>query len=1710
LPDLLSKDGWAILTAEDPNATKATPEANAAAMAALRADLAEMGVEVIDAVGKYGDVQNSLIVLGITEREAMLLGRKYGQESVLTRRGLVYSADGSVTPATGIEVFDAPPEDFYTEVPSSGGYFSLQLDFDAEIGAGAQLDVRANQDFAAVEAEYNAIPETAGGQVLNTDLARELSPQYRADRSRSADVHEAASKFIKRLYAKRLAQPTPPGRRPTVLFTGGGTGAGKSTGLALPKLAPQVAEAEIVYDTNMNKFESADEKIRQALDAGREVVIVYTFRDPVEALVKGALPRAMRMGRTVPLEEHVKTHVGAFEVIQALQQKYASDERVHIEIIDNSRGRGNAKVVSFNELQPLLYNDLEGVLRENLEAERAAGRISETVYRGFAGAQATQGVGAERSPSDRRGAEQGDQDGLNQTVRGTFSPSRLEITLLETADLSTFLHESAHFFLEVMADLASQPNAPASVVADMQTVLDWFGVTDLYEWNTRTLEQKRPHHERFAESFEQYLLEGKAPSVALRPVFARFRSWLIQVYKSLKAFMAGRKLRLSDDVRQVFDRMLATEEQIEEAETQAGFESIYGSAEEAGMTAQEWEDYQAKRRAATEEAIAALQARSVGDLKWSTGAFSKELRRLQGEVAGLRSRVRDEVAAQVAAMPVERARAYIESLRRQTPEQRAELKTWRERRDAQRKALQEAVKAAQVAAADAQGLKGLQKGQFLARQKRAGANEVERRLLEWEQVNPRPVAKLPDADMDAIAEMFGFTSGDHLRREMLESPNAKDLIEAMTDQRMLEEHGDLVTPGALERAALEAVHNEARARAVATELTMLEGANQGAERTASGGRVNVVNKAARTFAEAIIGRRKVRELKPSVWQTAARRAARKVLQLIGAGKTADAAAAKRDQLLAHHAAMQTQKALDEVKRGVEYLKRFENEGTRKNLPQDYLDQIDKLLERFDLRQVSNRQLDRRAALLEWVEAQREMGVEPDIPPVLLDEAQQVSYRDLTVEEFRGLVDTVRQVEHLARLKNKLLTAKDKREFEAVRDLIASSIAENAGDRAADTRTPNTVLGGALLGLKKFWSAHIKAATLARVMDGGRDGGPVWEYLIRGANEAGDSEVKMRAEATQALAALLAPVLKQGSLGGKGVYIPEIGRSMNREAMLAVALNTGNDGNLQRLLGGEGWTQAQVDAILAKLTSADWAFVQSVWDYFETYRPLIGAKERRVGGKEPEWVQPTPRTVTSADGRVIQLRGGYYPIKYDTRASDRAEQHADAEDARRQMQAAYTSATTRRSFVKTRAEEVVGRPLLYSLDGIYNGVQEVIHDLAWHEWLIDANRLLRDKKISSAIRTTYGPEAHQQLKAWVQDVAVGEQGARNAGERALSWLRQGVSVSGLGLNVMTAAIQPLGITQSIVRIGPQWVGRGLSKFIADPLSSVDEINEKSTFMRTRTMTRLRELAEVRAQIKGQTRVRRAIDAASYYLILRMQQLVDVPTWIGAYEKAYSEGHGEERAIALADQAVIDSQASGMRKDLSAIERGSEALKLFTVFYTFFNAAFNLGVGQTMLANTPAKKAKLAADYLLLLTVPALMGALLKDALTPGGDDEDEEKLVRKLIGEQISYLAGLMFGVREIGTPLANQIKGEGFGTDYTGPAGLRLLGDVTRLSKQAGQVAEGGEEALDLPLLKAIVSAAGTLLRLPSTQINRSLTGYNALVDGKTDNPMALVFGYQE
>lgn len=260
---------------------------------------------------------------------------------------------------------------------------------DATTGEPRIVDPEA---YAQARAAYKAHPDTEGGKVLSTDTARDLSGDYNdskeARSALAADVHEPSSTFIKQLYADKLAEAPKEGEEPRILFTAGGTGSGKTTAIANnPAMKAMRDRAQIVYDTNMNKLESATTKIDQATAAGKDVDHAYVWREPQEALAAGALPRAERQGRTVPLEEHAKTHAGAYTTTAELRRVYQNDPRVNFATLDNSRGKGNAAVVPFQALQNKRYNVPVAELRPIVESQRKSGAISPRVYNGTLGVE---------------------------------------------------------------------------------------------------------------------------------------------------------------------------------------------------------------------------------------------------------------------------------------------------------------------------------------------------------------------------------------------------------------------------------------------------------------------------------------------------------------------------------------------------------------------------------------------------------------------------------------------------------------------------------------------------------------------------------------------------------------------------------------------------------------------------------------------------------------------------------------------------------------------------------------------------------------------------------------------------------------------------------------------------------------------------------------------------------------------------------------------------------------------------------------------------------------------------------------------------------------------------------------------------------------------------------------------------------------------------
>lgn len=227
------------------------------------------------------------------------------------------------------------------------------------------------------------------GNVLSGDNAKELSDTYNKNKAEYANaVHAPSSSFTWKMYNDKLQEKTPKGKSNLVYFTAGGTGVGKSSSLKGKEKA-FVDKAHIVYDTNMNGVQSSSEKIDAALKAGKDVKINFVYRDPKEAFENGVVPRAIKEGRTIPIEVHLDTHIGGVSTILGLKEKYNGNKKVQIVVTDNSRGLGKSKQVPVETLKKwekkYSHSELRDDLRTKVDSLLNEGKISQSHHKGFKG-----------------------------------------------------------------------------------------------------------------------------------------------------------------------------------------------------------------------------------------------------------------------------------------------------------------------------------------------------------------------------------------------------------------------------------------------------------------------------------------------------------------------------------------------------------------------------------------------------------------------------------------------------------------------------------------------------------------------------------------------------------------------------------------------------------------------------------------------------------------------------------------------------------------------------------------------------------------------------------------------------------------------------------------------------------------------------------------------------------------------------------------------------------------------------------------------------------------------------------------------------------------------------------------------------------------------------------------------------------------------------
>lgn len=699
-----------------------------------------------------------------------------------------------------------------------------------------------------------------------------------------------------------------------------------------------------------------------------------------------------------------------------------------------------------------------------------------------------------------------------------------------------------------------------------------------------------------------------------------------------------------------------------------------------------------------------------------------------------------------------------------------------------------------------------------------------------------------------------------------------------------------------------------------------------------------------------------------------------------------------------------------------------------------------------------------------------------------------SWKEMTVVEFENLEDTLRQIITVEINRREFISSKEKARLSEVISNIRDAIFANRKKKVLRTveRQP-----AAVRALEKIHAMHTKIECLCIALDGDRHG-PCWENIIRPIARA---EVDQAVRAKDAVAALkkLFSVYSRKELAEMGTrkeLVPEVGERLTWENRIALALNMGNKDNVNRILRGHNWTMGQVLAILRPLTEKDWKFVQSVWDYLETFREESFDLQQKVTGIRPRQVVAKPFNRMTADGKAVIMRGGYYPIAYNPEFGQKAfEQSQKQMDNELFVGRNYGSAQTRQGHLQDR-KIGLGTPLRLELDVLTDHVFNVIHDLSFRIPVLNVAKIIQNGQFREAMETTVGIEMYRQLKPWLCDIANERQEPMSQMHKMARWARASSTIMQMGFKVTTLVMQPMGITQTIELLGYKWTWDGLKTVYGNIRRLPDLYREtcsRSTFMANRIQSFDRDINDINKRIKpGMSRLRviEFLKEKAFVPMGIVQMGVDMPTWWGAYSKGLHEHGGDEiRAAEYADSIVRMSQAAGNVKDLSAVQRGSEYQRLFTMFYSYFNTLYNLAArrfGQTNF-RSGAGWLNAAHSALLLWFVPNILSEMVAGR---GPDEPDDWKWYARTL---LQYPFQAVVGIRDIATGVFGLYDYQ-LSPAQSAPASLVLW---AKSVEQAIEKEDPGK------LAKPTAEAVGYLLGLPLKQAIITLGNIWEYITGK-------------
>lgn len=1168
-----------------------------------------------------------------------------------------------------------------------------------------------------------------------------------------------------------------------------------------------------------------------------------------------------------------------------------------------------------------------------IRADNAGGNHAMTTSHSLSISSIQQALGVDKATTKYTSAE--DESGYSQARgKGThgsiaqMSNGQRIISLFESADESTFLHEMGHMFLMDLEDLAQIDEVSDKELHIVQEWASWHPDDyKLYEnspfakefrdrelailaaeqhGDTEQAEKLKRiwQQERFARAFEMYLHDGHAPAKGLKAVFRKFRSFLIHIYKAV----IGDDVKPSLPVRRIMDRMIASEEEIEEMALDDRYRDVTRAGGEKLLDESEEETYKRWKKEAEDEAKELLTKRLMADLtKEKEDEFQHRMdkereifrKALQNEDVYLAEQAikasgGDETIvlnwfpsveayreAREAAPPLEtllkeHMDAYAQELDRELTESHLSEEAVAKAMDSSKyRAKLESLTATCFAKK-----KGLLKK--ITRKTEQAMRSVEEKIMSL----PDDIDLKVEKDSELVKELMKAIN--RLRFSTRWSSKDYETIQQMIDAATKEEA----------KKAMDDVKQKMKD----------DKANEDAVFRANEGKMRVFRNLARKTIQA----KPLHEAcSPGYYTHEAKKWAKVVEQSIRSKNWDSAMMAQEKKAFYMALADESRKMKDHVNGLLARVKKMLQAKSVK-LPRNeryWLRHIAYLLRltKTDAKLDEGEEIPKLDEMFRGLEDSLDIQFTPSEIFEIESKGEDFrGYKDLNADQFEECVEAMTILYTTGRDKFKMKTIGGQTIEAIVQEIVSDKDADayricvnrhrvqedtgGMGWNDALAKIPGAGEGLARYGQKGL-AAIIKPEEILNAL-----GKKAHRYIYGIYERAAEKESRMVKQELTDLQKILSGYSHAERRHWKDkeyILTTADGKELeSKENILCMALNLGNETNRQRLVDGLGIAEKDVVKFVEEhMTAKDWQLVQDIWDHINTYWDDTVKVEEELDGAHLEKVGAVPFTVTVEEKRkkrTLEMKGGYYPLAYNPKKSSRAEEQDINEIVRQSMSGAMVLGTGR-GFTKNRSENEIQRPLLLEFRVIPNHVQYVIHNIAFRLAARDVYRLVYHKDFENYVASTLGREYHTILKQWTTDVwqivKDNNNQAANFLEKRLNWLRSNSVMAIMGYRMWPVVENVSNIAPVMEKLGPYHTGQAIKSFYGNWEEST-ELLKRSAFMQDRINSLDRDIRSQPGLFDADHRAFELVRNHAYDLMLYSDLALSAPLWVQSYRDAYS--------------------------------------------------------------------------------------------------------------------------------------------------------------------------------------------------------------------------------